>query len=109
MTEEKWEQIKEMTNKNFEVIESSISDVSESHGGGYKDTLIFEGPLGKIKLEYIVKPLVVGKETQFSKRAGQETKVDYVLSETEKVKTFLAFKWEPATEYWVEMESSSFE
>jgi len=109
MTEEKWEQIKDMTNKNFPVLENNIFDLAEDQGGGTREELVFEGPLGKMKLEYITKPLVLGKETHFSKRAGQETKVDYVLSDTEKVRTFLAYKFDPATEHWVEIDTAQFE
>ena len=109
MTEERWEQIKETTNKNFEVLENTIKDLPEDQGGGTKETLIFNGPLGKMKLDFIVKPLVLEKKTHYSKRAGQETKVDYVTSETEKVRTLLAYKWEEVTENWVEIDTASFE
>ena len=34
MTEEKWEQIKEMANKNFEVLEDTALDLSQDQGGG---------------------------------------------------------------------------
>jgi len=109
MTDERWEQIKEMVNKDFQDVENTISDLPEEQGSGTKETLIFEGPLGKMKLEYYVKALVLGKKTHFSKRAGQQTKVDYVTSETEKVRTMLAFKWEDSTQYWVEMDAATFE
>ena len=62
-----------------------------------------------MKLEFIVKPLVLDKKTVYSKRAGQETKVDYVTSETEKVRTFLASKWDEASETWLEIDSAQFE
>ena len=109
MTEEKWEEVKQMTNKNFEVDDNSVIDLPEEQGGGQKEILIFNGPLGKMKLEYIVKPVVLGKNTIYSKRAGQQTKVDYQLSETEKVRTLLAFKYDEAGENWVEMDAGQFD
>lgn len=109
MTEERWEQIKEMAKRDFEVLEENIVDLPQDQGAGTKEILIFEGPLGKIKLEFIVKPLVLDKKTIYSKRAGQETKVDYVTSETEKVRTLLTFKWDEASENWVEIDSAQFE
>jgi len=109
MTEEKWEEIKEMAQKNFEVLENEVVNLPEDQGGGYKDILVFNGPIGKIKLEFVVKPLVLEKKTLFSKRAGQETKVDYVTSDTEKVNTLFAFKWDDASENWVKMDSAQFE
>lgn len=109
MTEDKWEQIKQMANNDFEVLENTVLDLPQDQGGGTKETLVFNGPLGKMRLEYIVKPVVLDKKTIYSKRAGQETKVDYVLSETEKVRTFLANKWDEASENWVEIDASQFE
>lgn len=109
MNEERWEQIKETTNKNFEVLENTIFDIPRDRGGGTRESIIFNGPLGKMKLEFIIKPLVLDKKTHFSKRAGQETKVDYVVSETEKVNTFLAFKRDEAAEHWIEIDSDDFE
>ncbi|MBD3359187.1 MAG: hypothetical protein GF365_00550 [Candidatus Buchananbacteria bacterium] len=109
MTEERWEQIKEMANNNFEVLENTVIDLPEDQGGGTKETLIFNGPLGKIKLEFIIKPLVLDKKTIYSKRSGQETKIDYVTSDTEKVRTLLAFRWDKANENWVGVDSAQFD
>ncbi len=109
MTEERWEQIKETTKKNFEVLENIVTDLPKEQGGGTKESLIFNGPLGKMKLEFVTKPLVLDKKTIYSKRAGQETKVDYVTSDTEKVHTFFAFKWDEASENWIEIDSVAFQ
>ena len=109
MTEERWEQIKETTKKNFEVLENTITDLPEDQGGGTKEALIFNGPLGKIKLEFVIKPLVIGKKTHYSKRMGTSAKVDYIISETEKVNTFFAFKWDEASENWLEIDSAAFQ
>ena len=109
MTEEKWEQIKELAKNDFEVEENTVTDLPEEQGSGTKETLIFLGPLGKIKLEYFVKAAVLDKKTIYSKRAGQQTKVDYVLSDTEKVRTLLAYKWDESSENWVKMDSGQFE
>jgi len=109
MSPDKWEQIKEMANKNFEVLSNEVFELSGEQGEGTCEELVFNGPLGKIKLEMVVKPLVVGKKTHYSKRMGTGAKVDYITSETEKVRTFFAYKWDEAGEKWVEMDSSHFE
>lgn len=109
MSPDKWDEIKDMVKKNFSVEENTLLDLPQEQGGGTKESLIFIGPLGKMKLEYIVKPVVLDKKTIYSKRAGQETKVGYVLSETEKVKTFLAYKWDEAAEDWLKIDSAQFE
>ncbi len=108
MTEDKWEEIKEMVSKNFQVIENEVFELSGDQGEGTREDLVFDGPLGKIKLEMIVKPLVLDKKTHYSKRMGTSAKVDYVTSDTEKVRTLLAYKWDPAGENWVEMDTAQF-
>jgi hypothetical protein len=109
MNEERWEQIKEMAKNDFEVLENTILELPQEQGGGNRETLIFNGPLGKIKLEYILKPVVLDKKTIYSNRAGQQTKVDYILSDTEKVKTLLAYNWDSASEHWVKIDTGQFE
>ena len=109
MTQEKWQEIKELANKNFEVLEDNKIELSGEKGGGQKEELIFNGPLGKIKLEFVSKPLVLSKKTHYSKRMGDTAKVDYVTSETEKVNTLFASKWDLASDNWVSIDSASFE
>jgi len=108
MTDEKWEEIKAMVAKNFGILEEQKIEVAEDLGGGIKDEIIFNGPLGKMKLDFWVKPLVIGKTTHYSKRMGDTAKVDYQKSETEKVRTLLAYKWDPVADNWTELESAMF-
>ena len=108
MNDEKWEEIKEMAKKNFEVLANEISELPKEQGNGTREELIFNGPLGKMKLEFIVKPLVLGKKTHYSKRMGTSAKVDYITSATEKVRTLLAYKWDEAGDNWVSINASEF-
>jgi len=108
MTDEKWEEIKEMVKKNFELLENQVFELSGEQGNGTNEELIFNGPLGRIKLEFIIKPLVVGKKTHYSKRMGTSAKVDYITSATEKVRTLKAYKWDEAGDNWVNINSADF-
>lgn len=108
MTDEKWEEIKEMVGKNFEVLSNEILELPKERGKGTKEELIFNGPLGKIKMEFIIKPLVLSKKTHYTKRMGTSAKVDYITSETEKVRTLLAYKWDMAGDNWVEIDIAQF-
>ena len=107
MTPERWEEIKEMAQKNFEVLANINEDIPAIKDGKV-ESLVFIGPLGKIKLEMVIKPLVLEKRTHYSKRAGQETKVDYITSDTEKVRTLSAYRWEEASDSWEKINSSQF-
>ncbi len=108
MTEDKWEEIKEMVNKNFEVFENQVFELSGEQGEGTREELVFNGPLGKIKLEMVVKPLVINKKTHYSKRMGTSAKVDYITSETEKVRTLFAYKLDPVEDNWVKIDTAQF-
>lgn len=108
MTSDKWDEIKENISKQFEVLDSEQEDMPEERGGGVKDVLIFISPIGKVKLEFVTKPKLLDKKTIYSKRVGQQTKVDYIYSDTETVNTLFAFKWSDMRDDWEEIESSSF-
>jgi hypothetical protein len=97
MTDDRWQ---EMVKKNFGILENQVLDLPETEGKGTKEELIFNGPMGKIKLEYIIKPLVIDKKTTYSKRIGSETKVQYITSDTEKVRRMEAFKWNESRDNW---------
>lgn len=77
-------------------------------GGIDIDFIIFKGPLGMMKLEFITKPAILDKKTTYSRRIGSETKVDYIYSDTEKSSKFIAYKWNEDQEAWVEIDSKSF-
>ncbi len=104
MSPDKWEEIKDMAKKNFEVLEINRNEDE----GTTAEELIFIGPLGKMKLEFVSKPLVLSKKVTYSKRMGDTAKVDYVTSATEKTNTLFAYKWEPASDTWVEIDAASF-
>ena len=94
-----------MVKEKFEVEEKNKEDLPEERGGGYVEWIIFQGPLGKMKLERTTKPIVLDKKTTYSKRAGSGTKVDYVYSDTDFSQKLRAYKWDDIGENWVEMET----
>jgi len=108
MSPERWQELKDMARKNFEVLENNTFELDPEKGSGQKEELVFNGPLGKIKLEYVSKPLVIGKTMHYSKRMGDTAKVDYQTSETEKVHTLFAYRWDLASDEWQEIDSASF-
>jgi hypothetical protein len=104
MSPEKWEEIKDMTKKNFEVLEMGKREIED----GTAEEIIFNGPLGKMKLEFVSRPLVLSKNMHYSKRMGDTATVDYVTSETEKVHTLFAYKWDQVSEFWTKINAASF-
>jgi len=108
MTKEKWQDILSNIKDNFSV-EDEGGEHLEDEGGVDVEYVVFNGPLGKMRLEFISKPVVEDKKTTYSRRIGSETKVDYVYSTTEKVEKLMAYKWDEDSETWVEIDGSSFE
>lgn len=103
MNEEKWQNILSMIEDKFEIIEKG-QNLPENKGVDKVEFIIFIGPLGKMKLEYLTKPVVLRKKTLYSKRAGSETAVDYEYSNTEKFNELKAFKWDDQGDNWSEIE-----
>jgi len=100
MTNEKWENVKGMVKDKFDVEEEGIVDMPDTPQG-LVEFIIFLSPLGRIKLEYITRPVILDKKTIGSRRIGSETTVEYIYSEDEFFSTFKAYKWEDGD--WVEM------
>jgi len=103
MTEEKWHEIVGQIKDEFKVLENQTKELGYIPGN--IEYIIFNGPVGKMKLEFMTKPLVLDKKGLGSRRIGSQTKVEYIYSDTEKVHTFKAYKWDEAANEWLEMEA----
>lgn len=112
---EKWKDIKGLIKDKFEIIDEreSREEIGEDINGDEvfekKEIIEFIGPLGKMKLELIARPIVVEKKTNFSRRIGGDVGVRYIYSATEETTKFHAYKWEEEEEKWVEAEVGMFE
>ena len=105
MTPEKWENLIDNIKDKFEVEEHGTEHLDEM-GGTDIEFIIFKSPLGRVKLEYITKPVVLDKKTSYSQRIGSETSVEYVYSEDEKTSRLVAYKWEDND--WIEINADNF-
>ena len=108
MSPDKWNNIIGQIQDNFEVEEHDHRHEDEM-GGVDIEFIVFQGPLGRIKLEFVSKPVVLDKKTIYSNRIGSGTKVDYIYSDTEKSHKMIAYKWDEGGDRWVEMDGRSFE
>jgi hypothetical protein len=107
MNPEKWEQIKGNVLDNMEVEESDRYTV-EDEGGAQIEYIVFASPLGRTKLEFVSKPLILDKKTLYSNRIGSETKVEYVYSDTEKTHKLNVYKWDEDQGDWQEIDAKNF-
>lgn len=106
MTKEKWTSIVGNIQDKFNVLEFEKEHIDDE-GGVDVEYIVFESPLGKIRLEFVERPVVLDKKTTYSRRIGSETKVDYVYSDTEKSSQMTAYKWDETQDDWIEMEAGS--
>ena len=106
MTQERWKEILGNIKDNF-AVEDEGSERLEEEGGADIEYVIFKGPLGKMRLEFISKPVVLDKKTIYSKRIGSETKVEYVYGE-EKSHALNVYKWDEGGDNWMEIEAEKF-
>lgn len=107
MTIEKWQQIKGDIKDKFKVEDEGETHLDEE-GGVDIEYIVFEGPLGKMQLEFITKPVVLDKKTTYSKRIGSETAVEYVYGD-EKTNTLKVYQWSEEQDDWMEIDSSMFD
>jgi len=108
MLPEKWQEIVGKIKDNFEVEEAG-SEHLEDEGGIEVEYIAFNGPLGKMRLEFISKPVILDKKTKYSNRIGSETVVNYIYSSDEKSHKLKAYKWDEGINDWLEMEAKKFE
>lgn len=107
MNPEKWEQIKGNVLDNMEV-EESDSYILEEENEVKIEYIIFNSPLGRTKLEFVIKPLILDKKTIYSNRIGSETKVEYVYSDTEKTYRLNVYRWDGENDDWQEIDAKKF-
>lgn len=107
MLPEKWENLVDDIKDKFEV-EKQDKEHLDEQGGTDIESIIFKSPLGRVKLEFITKPVVLDKKTFYSQRIGSKTNVEYVYSEDEKSHKLMAYKWDENQSDWTEIDGESF-
>ncbi|OGF38905.1 hypothetical protein A2515_05905 [Candidatus Falkowbacteria bacterium RIFOXYD12_FULL_34_57] len=105
---DKWKIILGNIKDNFGVEDEGVVHL-EDEGGVDIEYIEFNGPLGRIRLELITRPVILDKKTTYSKRIGSDTKVDYIYSADEKSHILMAYKWSDDNNDWEEMDASSYE
>lgn len=102
MNAEKWGEIIDLVTEKFGIIEKGKEALDPGPGEG--EFLIFDGPLGKMKIVREVKPVVIDKKVHSSRRIGSIATEEFIYSDTEKYERLKAYKWDENDQAWVEME-----
>ncbi|HYC80002.1 MAG TPA: hypothetical protein VEC17_03160 [Candidatus Binatia bacterium] len=109
----KWEQLKESLKQKFEIEDEGTEDLTmDTQDGevvkGSANFVVMQTPVGKVKLSFEKKPLVLEKKEHFSHRAGQAARVEYVFSDKEFTYKLKAYKWNDIDEDWDEIDAENF-
>jgi len=105
MQEERWKETIGRIKDNFEVLDEGFDHI-EDEGGIDIEFIEFAGPLGKMRLEFITKPIVLDKKTSYTRRIGSETNVQYVYSDTDKSSRLDVYKLNEDSGEWEEIEAT---
>ncbi len=113
MDKDRWEQIKENIKGKFKILEQGIEDilVPTAEGevkNGSAEFLVAETPIGKVKLAFESRPMVMDKKFIYSHRAGQAARTEYEFSDTELTHKIKAYKWDDDNDEWKEIDAASF-
>lgn len=107
MRPERWQEIVEQIKSSFEVEDSGKFE-EDSHGGTTVEFIEFNGPMGRLRLEFSTHPVLLDTKTKYHKRIGSETEINYVYSDTEKTSSLAVFRWDDALGDWREFDSKLF-
>lgn len=106
MDDEKWHDLVDRIELRLKVFEKKTETAEE--GRAQIESVVFQGPEGKMKLQRSSKPLVIDKKVQYSRRIGSHRSVEYVYSPTEKVHRVQLFKWSDVDNDWEEVRLDRF-
>lgn len=102
MTEDKWKDTLVMITEKFNVLDAGEEKI-EDIPNATREWIEFEGPQGKMRLEYTIKPAVLDKKTLYSKLGATAANVRYTYSDTDFVRRMQAYKWNEAADKWEEV------
>lgn len=104
MTEERWIDLVSTIKDKFPVTAEGKTDRED--GPGTVTFIEFTGPMGSMRLEFDVHPVITGKRAIGGHRVGSGSKVQYEYSDTEEAHTFHVFQRQG--EEWVEIDAHAF-
>ena len=100
MQDDKWFDVLDRIKEQFELQMQETEDHPDIERGKI-ETVIFQSPIGRIKMVRTTTPRVLNKKTLYSARAGSDMNVQYEYSDTEYVHDLKIFKWDDMRDDWV--------
>ena len=101
MNDEKWEQVATMIQEKFEISDHGKQELDP----GKMEYFEFDSPLGKTRIERIVKPKVIDRKMHTAARIGAEGREELIYSDTETIGYMKVYVWSDDTNQWQEAEA----
>lgn len=98
MQDEQWRDTVTRIEDTFKVTRHEV--VRGDEVSGDTETIEFETPQGRMKLERTSRPRVIGKSGLASNRIGSGATIKYEYSATEKIHSVTAFRWNESEQGW---------
>jgi len=105
MRQGKWEELLDQIERLFGFIEHTTEEIEDRHMS--VETVVFDGAMGRMRLERTVRPVILEKRTSFTKRVGSEVAVEYVYSQDEFVDTVKLYRWDKLAGEWRQVDLSA--
>lgn len=98
MTQEKWDELVGRVKDDFTVEEEREEYDPETRAT--ISSVVFRGPLGRLKIERVVKPRVIGQRAVGGSKFGAGKTIERVFSDEETIDAFRAYRWDEARGAW---------
>jgi hypothetical protein len=105
MNDDKWGELLDRIQDQFGVLEEG-SEQLDDVPNGKREFVIFNGPMGKMMLERLTTPRVVGEKSFGGSKYGTGSGVEKIYSPDETVKTMRAYRDDGGE--WMEMDKNAF-
>lgn len=107
MTDDKWKDTLDHISSKFSILEEGAEPLLE-YPNGKREFVIFESPVGRIRLERITKPRTTGQRALTSRRVGGLTKVEATYDLNDFVHFIEASRWDAASGSWEPFDAGAF-
>jgi hypothetical protein len=104
MTKERWDDLVTTILDRFPIDKRGQEPLEE--GPGQRDFIEFTSPAGKMRLELVTRPVVLGKHTFGGRKIGTATGVSYDYSSDEFTHSLNAYQWLNGA--WDEIDAKAF-
>ncbi len=101
MTLDRWIELLERIDAKFTISDRTIEEFDDQPGE--VETVYFRAPMGEMRLEREVRPVVLQKKMRYSKRTGAAPTAEYTYSDSETSDRVRLFQ-RAASGAWVEVD-----